>query len=145
MGLRRSSTDKRGASSSAYSRHLGFRRSHTRLANQRAFPHPKQQLFELSERLGSELGTPLALDVTKDLMNLRPGRASAFGQTDNAAAAFIGGIGPNEIAERFEAPQQLVHGLFAHAGALGEHAWADPIWSGELQHRHMGDTQVPEA
>ena len=78
-------------------------------------------------------------------MDLRVGGASAFSQADNAGAAFIGGVGPGEIPERFEASQQLVHGLFAHAGALGEHARADPIWAWKLQDRHMWHAEFPEA
>ena len=95
--------------------------------------------------LGPKLGAPLALDVPKDLVDLRVGGASAFGQADNSRAAFVGGVGPGEIPEPFEAPQQLVHGLLAHAGALGEHAGADAIRARKLQHRHMRHAQLLEA
>src|SRR5579864_4618079 len=60
------------------------------LPNQRALPDPEQQLFELGEMLRPQLGTPLAFDVPKDLVDFRVGGASAFGQADNSRAPLIG-------------------------------------------------------
>ena len=86
---------------------------------------------------GPKLSAPFALNVLEDLVDLRVGGASALGQADNSRSAFIGCVGPGEIPEGVEAPKQLVHGLLAHAGALGEHARADPVRTWKLQHRHV--------
>jgi hypothetical protein len=45
----------------------------------------------------------------------------------------------------FETPKQLIHGLFAHASTLGEHARTDPIRTRKLQHCHMRHHEFPEA
>src|SRR5574342_381372 len=108
------------------------------LAGQRALPDPEQQLFELGEMPGPKLSAPFVLDVAEDLVDLRIGGASAFGQADNSRAAFVGCVGPDDIAESFEAAKKLVHGLLAHAGALGEHPRTGPFRARKLQHRHMG-------
>jgi len=50
-------------------------------------------------------------------------------------------IRPNDITKTFEAPEQLVHGLLAHAGALGERAWANAIRPRKLQYRQMRNAQ----
>lgn len=86
--------------------------------------------------LGPKFSAPLALDVPEDLVDFRVRGASAFGEADNSRAAFIGCVGPHDMPESVEAPKKLVHGLLAHAGALGEHARADPIRARKLQHRH---------
>ena len=78
-------------------------------------------------------------------MDLRVGGASAFGESDDARAAFIGCVGPFEIPERFEASQQLVHGLLADTGALSEHARAYRVRARKLQHRHMRHAKLVEA
>src|SRR6516162_7977379 len=82
---------------------------------QRAFPNPDQQFFELAELLRPELNAPLAFDVLEDPVDFRVGGTSALGQADNSRAAFIQAVGPRDIPEAFEAPQQLIHGLFTHA------------------------------
>jgi hypothetical protein len=40
--------------------------------------------------LGPKLSAPFVLDVPEDLVDLRVCGASAFGQADNARAAFVG-------------------------------------------------------
>ena len=114
------------------------------LPNQRAVPDPEQQRLELGEMLRPQLGTPLAFDVPEDLVDLRVGGASAFGQADNSRAAFIGCVRPGEIPECFETAQQLVHGLLADACALGEQPRADAIRPRKLQDRHVGHAEFLE-
>lgn len=72
------------------------------------------------------------------------GGASALRHADNARAALVGRVGPDEIAETFEAPEQLIHGLLAHFGALGQQAGANAIRTRKLQHRHVRYAQFLE-
>src|SRR6266536_1764908 len=97
------------------------------LANQRAVPDDKQQRFELCETLRPEFGAPLALDVAQDVDHLPERGVSAFGKTDLPRAALTRNVGPDDIAKTLKAPEQLVDGLFAHAGAFSERAGADLI------------------
>src|SRR6516162_961889 len=138
-GRHRTRVDTRGVCSQL------VKRSIRRLANQRALPDTEQQRFELGEMPDSELSVPLAFDVAEDIVDLRVSGASSFGQADNSRASFIGCVGPGEIPEGFEAPQELVHSLLAHAGALGKHPRADPIRARKLQHRHMRHAELVEA
>ena len=108
----------------------------------RVFPH--EQLFELGKTLGSEHRAPFPFDVAEDVVGLCVCGASALGKTDNACAALVGRVGPDEIAATFEAPEELVHGLFAHPGALSEQAGANAIRTGKLQHRHVRHAQLFE-
>ena len=94
--------------------------------------------------LAPKLGAPLALDVPEDVEDFRVGGVSALGQTDDAGAAFLGRIASGEIPETFEAPKKLVHGLLAHAGPLGQHAWSNAVGARELQYRHGWHTQPVE-
>jgi hypothetical protein len=59
-------------------------------------------------------------------------------------AAPVGHVGPDEIAETFEAPEELIHGLLAHPGALGEQAGANPIRTRKLQYRHVRHAEFLE-
>ena len=77
-------------------------------------------------------------------MNFRVGCAAPLGKADNSRAA-LARVGPGDIAQIFEAPEQLVHCLFAHAGALGQRARTNSIRSRKLQHRHMWQAQFIEA
>src|SRR5204863_9109109 len=68
------------------------------LAGQRALPDAEQQLFELGKTLGSEHRAPFPFDVAEDVVGLCVCGASALGKTDNACAALVGRVGPDEIA-----------------------------------------------
>lgn len=78
-------------------------------------------------------------------MDLRVCGAAALGKADYSRAALVRRIGSGDITETFKAPEQLVHGLLAHASALGEGARANAIWSRELQYRDMGQAQLFKA
>jgi hypothetical protein len=60
------------------------------------------------------------------------------------ARPWVGRVGPDEIAESFETPKKLIHGLLAHAGALGEQAGANPIRTRKLQYRHVRHAELLE-
>src|SRR5215469_15031475 len=77
-------------------------------------------------------------------MDLCIGAMSSFRQADNSCAAFIWRVGSDDVPVIFEAPEQLVHRLFAHACALSEHARTDPIRAGKLQHCHMRHSKFLE-
>jgi hypothetical protein len=49
------------------------------------------------------------------------------------------------MPDRFETSKQLVHGLLAHPGAVGEHAGTDSIRTRKLKHRRMRHAQLREA
>src|SRR5579863_226491 len=115
------------------------------LAAQRTFPDAEQQLFELGKGLRAELGTPFALNIAEDADHFRVDGASAPGQADNPGTSFAGRVGPDDITEALEAPEELVHRLLADPRALGEHAGANPIGTWKLQHRHMRYAKLLEA
>src|SRR5215469_10387666 len=119
-----------------------FRKS---LANQRALPDAQQQFFELAERLGAQFVAPLALDVAKNVVDPGVCGASAPGQADDPRTAFVWLIRSDEISERFEAAEQLVDRLLAHAGALREHAGTDAVGAGKPQHRHVRKADFAES
>ncbi len=73
---------------------------------------------KLGETLVPKLSAPFALDVAKDVVHFCEGSASPLGKADDARAARVGCIGPFDIAETFEAAEELVQGLLAHAGTL---------------------------
>ena len=75
------------------------------LADQWALPDAEQQLFELSEILGPKLSAPFMLDVAENVVDLRVGGVSAFGEVDKARAALVRCVGPDDIADPFEAPE----------------------------------------
>ena len=72
------------------------------------------------------------------------GNVHLLGDGD-ARAALAGHIRSIEVAKSLEAAKQLVHGLFAHPGAIGEHAGANAVRARKLQHRHVRQAQVVEA
>src|SRR5215469_12229498 len=116
---------------------LTLRKKEHRLANQWALPDAQQQFLEFIELLAPKLSTPLALNGAQNLVDLCIGRMSSFSQADHSRSTFIGRVEPDDIPDIFEAPKQLIHGLFAHAGALSQHARAYPFRTGKLKHCHM--------
>ena len=115
------------------------------LARQWAFPNSAEQLFELGELRGPQLCAPFALDAAKDVVDFCVGGVSARRKAYDARAALARRVGTDDIAETFKAPEQLVHGLFANGGALGESTWANPIRTGILEYRDMRQVQLIEA
>ena len=120
------------------------RRPAGRSADQRAFPDAAQQLFEPGEVPGAKLGAPFVLDVAEDVVDFRVRGAPAPGEADHPRATPAGRVGPDDVAEPLQTPEQLVHGLLAHAGALSESAGANSIRTRKLQHRHVRHAQLLE-
>ena len=87
--------------------------------------------------LGPSSVAPFALDVAQYVDDFRVCSATAFGEADDARATVVWDVGAHDITEAFEAPQQLVHRLFANAGALGEKAGANSVRAGKLQYRDV--------
>ncbi len=68
--------------------------------------------------------------------------APTFRQADKARTALVRYVGPDDITEILEAPEQPVHGLLAHTGAFCEITWANSIRTRILKHRHMCQAQL---
>src|SRR5262245_41559644 len=107
------------------------------LTNQWALPDAGEQCFEPSEIPGSKLVAPFALKITEYVMDLCVCCVSALGKADNSRTALVGCVVPDDVAEIFQASEQSVHRLLAHAGALGKRAWSSAIRTRKLKHRHM--------
>ena len=60
-------------------------------------------------------------------------------------AAFIFNVGALEVAESFEALEELVHRLFADSGALGQDGGANTVGSRKLKDSDVRETQLVEA
>src|SRR5215472_3486938 len=69
--------------------------------------------------------------------SLRVGSMSAFGEADKARATLIRRIGADQISEFLQAPEQPIHRLFTHSGALRKNARASPIGTRIPKHCHM--------
>ncbi len=68
------------------------------------FQTQKKQFLELSEILLAKLGPPFVLDLEEHLQSLGPRGVTTLGKTDNARAAFIRRVGPDQIPELFQTP-----------------------------------------
>lgn len=74
-------------------------------------------------------------------MDFSIGSGTFLSEPNNPSAPLVGGIGPNDISRSFEAPEQLIDSLLAHACAFGESSRPDAIRARILKYRHMRETQ----
>ena len=86
-----------------------------------------------------------ALDLLEDLADLRVGSPTAPGQADHALAPIVIRVGPGDVSEPLETPQQLVHCLLADAGALGTRARTGPLRARKLEDRDMRQAELVES
>src|SRR5262249_25101003 len=93
--------------------------------------------FELSEILGPEFRAPFALDVPEYVVDFGVYCVPTLRKADNPRTALVRRVGPDEIPGFFKTAEEPVHGLLAHAGALGKSARANPVWARKLEHRDM--------
>ncbi len=112
------------------------------LADERAEPDAGEELFEEGEVFGAEFGFPFALDAAEDIDDFRVGGVAAFGQADEAGAAFVAGVRAGDVAGGFEAAEELVHGLLADAGAAGQSGGADAVGAGVLEDGDVGEGEI---
>jgi hypothetical protein len=126
----------------AHQRHFGHRHfviSVSGLApDERTLPDSKQKCLQPCEVAGSQLGFPFGFDVAQDVVDRGVCRPPAGGEAHDPCAPLRVVVGAREIPERFEAPKQLVHSLFAHSGTVCQLAWTHTVRSGVLQHRDVG-------
>ncbi len=99
----------------------------------------------MREILRAKLGLPFALDLAEHLQSLCPRGVSALGKADNARAALIRRVGPDQISEIFQTPEQAVHGLLAHPCALGQNAGANSVGAWESEYRYVRQAKPLEA
>ena len=65
-------------------------------------------------------------------------------KANNTCPSSVDFVAPSQVAHPLKAAEQLVHGLFAHACALGQLSRPHAIGSGVLQDRDMRQTQIVE-
>jgi len=115
------------------------------LPDQRAVPDTAQERFQLRELPRSQFSAPLLLDIAKNVDYFRECGPSSSGKANDSLAALGRGRDPNDIAETFQAAEQLVYRLFADARALGQNARTDTVRTRKLKHSDMGKPQLIEA
>src|SRR3954468_24111015 len=75
---------------------------------------------QLGEGFGAELVFPFALDVADDVAHRLRCASSAGGERDALEALVARIVAPLQVAEALELAEQIVEGLFAHAGPGGQ-------------------------
>src|SRR5438270_2307925 len=90
-------------------------------------PYVQQDLLELGEALVSQDVAPLIFQVEEQLLHQEPDSMTTLGEPDDTGSALVRHILPLDVSQTFEALEQLVHRLFAHAGPLCQDAGADAI------------------
>src|SRR5579872_6133452 len=88
---------------------------------------------------------PFGFYLPEHIVNGVPRRAPSFGEADDSRATVTSIGGSADVAEFLQALEQLIHGLLAHAGTLGELARAAAVRARILEHRHVGQTQLSES
>ncbi len=113
-------------------------------ADERRLPHLLQNLLQLGKALLSQDLTPLVLHVDEKLLEQCPGSMAPIGEPNHAGTTPSGCILSLNVSQAFEAQQQLVHCLLAHARPFCQDAGAGPFGTGMRQYCHMRKTQVVE-
>ncbi len=116
-----------------------------RLMDERTLPNAAEDFLELCDVLLPKLGSPLAFDLAEHVQGLCPRGVSAFCEADNARAALLRRIRPNQVPAILEGAEQPVHRLLAHPGALRENPWALPVRAGIPQQGHVRQAELFEA
>lgn len=98
----------------------------------------------MGEIFGPEFRAPFAFDFPEYLVDFGVRGVPAPGEADNPRTTLLGSARPDEIPGLLEASEEAVHGLLAHASALGERAGANPIRARKLEHRNMRHTELFE-